>query len=460
MKKVLLILLIGLILALILVACDLFGVAEICKHDNPIKIVVVKAKDPTCQEIGLTEGMKCLNCDAMVLPQTIIPVIDCIEGEPILYDNFTYHTECIMCGRVMREGVVDNSNLTDGSLYEAMPDGGSFEKVDISSYELPVTIKEAHKASNGGYVFYVEFAGFNPGNIAVVGVSADGKVTGTKVTTNVEALGWGALTKLDENGHYNGADFSTIDEIDTIAGCTFSTKAYRAVVKDALNAALILSGGEVDLRDPAQIDNDNLNAALGTEGVEFDKHFFTEVVEGVDAIYVAKTGEGHVVVIGKEFIGVDAEGNVVGEANATAANAIAKIKSTTVTDIDISAFSGVSKRVKSAQVTNEGIYILEVEGSGFGKKGASYLYPSGEYIVVRIALTADGKIIDCYTVYQSETNGFGSVCGNEEFYGQFAGKTQDNYEDIIIAGCTYTTDGYHGAIQNAFKAVAIFEGIN
>ena len=101
-------------------------------------------------------------------------------------------------------------------------------------------------------------------------------------------------------------------------------------------------------------------------------------------------------------------------------------------------------------------YILEVEGSGFGKKGDSHSHPSGEYIVIRIALTADGKIIDCYTVYQSESTGFGDVCGTEEFYGQFAGKTQDNYEDVIIAGSTYTTDGYHGAIKNAFKAVAKF----
>ena len=45
-----------------------------------------------------------------------------------------------------------------GALAEVMPDGGTFEKVDISTYTLPATVKEAHKASNGGYVFQVEFA--------------------------------------------------------------------------------------------------------------------------------------------------------------------------------------------------------------------------------------------------------------------------------------------------------------
>ena len=347
-----------------------------------------------------------------------------------------------------------------GALLEVMPDGGSFEKMDISSYELPATVKEVNKASNGGYVFQVEFAGFNPGNVAMIGVSADGKITGTKVITNQESSGYGAdhLPALDSKGHYNGSDISSIEGVDTVAGCTVSTKAYRAVIKDALSAAVILGGGEVDLRDPAQILNDNLNAALGSEGVEFDKHFFAEIVEGVDAIYVAKNGAGHVVVIGEAFVGVDADGNVIGDANDVAANAVATIKATTLTDLDLTKFEGLSKRVKSAKVTDGGIYVIEVEGSGFGINGDTHYGASGKYINIRVSITADGKIVDCYTISQNETNGFGSVCAEEEFYGQFDGKTEANYKEVIIAGSTITTKGYQGAILNAFKAVKIFEG--
>ena len=347
-----------------------------------------------------------------------------------------------------------------GALLEVMPDGGSFEKMDISTYELPATIVEVNKAANGGYVFQVSFAGFNPGNVAMIGVSADGKVTGTKCITNTESSGFGAdhIPALDSKGHYNGADVSTIDAVDTVAGCTVSTKAYRAVIKDALNAAVILGGGSVDLRDPAQILNDNLNAALGTEGVEFDKHFFVEVVEGVDAIYVAKNGAGHVVVIGEEFIGVDAEGKAIGTANEIAEAAVATIKATTLADVDLTKYEGVSKRVKSAKVTDAGVYVIEVEGAGFGINGDAHYGASGEYILVRVAITKDGTVVDCYTVSQKETNGFGSVCADEEFYGQFAGKTEADYKEVIIAGSTITTKGYQGAILNAFKAVKIFEG--
>ncbi len=369
-----------------------------------------------------------------------------------------------------------------GALLEVMPNGGTFEKVDISTYALPASIKEVNKASNGGYVFQVEFAGFNPGNVAMIGIDAEGKVTGTKVITNQESSGYGAdhLPALDGKGHYNGSDLTTIDGVDTVAGCTVSTKAYRAAIKDALNAAVILGGGEVDLRDPAQILNDNLNAALGTEGVEFDKHFFVEVVEGVDAIYTAKTGEGHVVVIGETFIGVDAEGNVVGEANEVAANAVATIKATTFTDLDLSTFEGLSKRIKSAKVTDAGVYVLEVQAEGWGKHGE--YNSSDEYILIRVAITAEGKMISCITVYQNETPKFGDACKEEWFYTQFEGKTQGDYTDTrtdidmgesmypnserteyvsdinAISGATVTSTGYKVAIMNAFNAVKIFEG--
>lgn len=349
-----------------------------------------------------------------------------------------------------------------GALLEVMPDGGTFEKVDLSTYELPATVKEAHKASNGGYVFKVFFKGKNPDNIAMIGVSADGQITGTKCITIADDAAYAGkhFPIFDANGHFNGADITTIDGVDAVQGATFSTAGYRAAVKDALNAAIILGGGSVDLRDPAEILNDNLNAALGTEDVEFDKHFVIEVLEGVDAIYVAKNGAGYVVVIGEEFIGLDADGNVLNGTNEVAANAIATIKATVVTDIDMSAYD-FSKRVKSVQVTDAGVYILETEGSGFGKKGDTHSGATGEYLRIRIAIAADGTILDCRTVYLNEStlNGgnYGDAAASEEFYGQFAGKNQSNYEDIEISGATFTTDGYHGAIKNAYKAIGIIK---
>ena len=90
-----------------------------------------------------------------------------------------------------------------------------------------------------------------------------------------------------------------------------------------------------------------------------------------------------------------------------------------------------------------------------------YIHSSGEYIKVRVSITPDGKIIDTLTVYQSESAGIGDACAKESFYGQFDGKTEDNFRDIdAISGATYTTNGYLKAIENAFAAFKILKGGN
>ena len=109
-------------------------------------------------------------------------------------------------------------------------------------------------------------------------------------------------------------------------------------------------------------------------------------------------------------------------------------------------------------------YDIIVEGAGFGiSQNDKYLvdFMSKKPITVRVSITADGKIIDCLTVSQFET-GVGEACGNEEFYSQFVGKTQNDYNDYKdidgISGATWTNKGYYKAIENAFDAVVFFEG--
>ena len=91
--------------------------------------------------------------------------------------------------------------------------------------------------------------------------------------------------------------------------------------------------------------------------------------------------------------------------------------------------------------------------------GDEYHPASGEYIKIRVSLTKEGRVIDCLTISQAETNGIGSACADEKFYGQFDGKTESNYNTIdAISGATMTTDGYKKAILRAFEVVKILEG--
>ncbi len=124
-----------------------------CKHDDPTQVVILKEKDPTCQESGLTEGMKCNLCGTMVMPQATVPTINCkesswiIDKEPSPEGDGKRHTECIMCKKTMAQETLLKSSqglrfsLTDGT-YEIY-DIGSCKDTEIvipAFYEgIPVT---------------------------------------------------------------------------------------------------------------------------------------------------------------------------------------------------------------------------------------------------------------------------------------------------------------------------------
>ena len=359
---------------------------------------------------------------------------------------------------------------SNAALLEVLPEGKSFEKEDLSKYTLPATVIEAYKAGEAGYVFKLSTTGYATGLVFMCGVSADGKVVGTKIITSSEtpAIGGAALDTVAPNTV--GKTLEDIDGVDTVAGATYSTAAFKNAIKDALNAAVILGGGSVDLRTEEEILRDNLSAALPEAQGEFEKHFFLEVVEGIDAIYTAKNGKGAVCVIGESFIAVDADGkakgNVAAEDKQTVETAMAIIKATEKTAVDLTAYEGIAANVTSVEKTATGNYVIELRANGYAmgvkdKNGQNHYYGPKTPIVIRVSLTADGKIIDCITVSQKESEKYGAVCGDEKFYGQFDGKTEENYNDIdAISGATVTTEAYKKAILEAFKTVNIIEGGN
>ena len=339
------------------------------------------------------------------------------------------------------------------ALLEVMPEGEGFEKMDLSSYELPATVTEVYKEKNGGYVVTLTTTGYGSGFVIMCGVSADGTVTGTVCLASTETLGH----EKTFGANFVGKDAAGVDATDTVSGATKTTQAYKNAVKDALNTAIILGGGSVDLRDPAQILNDNLSAALPAGEGKFTKLFIAEVIEGIDAVYTADNGKGYVFVIGEAFIPVDESGNTDNETVKTAYDILV---ASTTEDIDLAPYADTLKYITSAKKTASGNFIFEVKGPGYGITGGDEYHPaSGEYIIVRVSMTPDGKIIDTYTVSQEESKGIGDACADEKFYGQFDGKTESDYKDIdAIAGATLTTNGYLKAIERAFEALNTLKG--
>lgn len=356
----------------------------------------------------------------------------------------------------------------NAALLEVLPEGGSFEQIDIGSYTLPSTVTEVYRAEKGGYVIKLNTTGYASGMVMMVGVSPDGTVAGSKIISSNETPSIGGAAADSVSAAAVGKDLSSIDGLDTVSGATKTTAAYRAAIKDALNTVVILGGGTVDLRTEEEILNDNLKEALpASEG--FDKYFFVEVIEGVDAIYLSKNNVGTVCVIGEQFIAIDATGKVLtecSEADAqTAKKAVEIVSASKITDLKLSDYTlptDLAPYVLSAKKTETGNFVLEMKAAGYGITGGDEYHPaSGEYIVIRVSLTSEGKIIDTLTVSQAETNGIGSSCAEESFYGQFDGKTEETYNSIdAITGATMTTNGYKKAILRAFQTVKILKGGN
>ncbi len=356
--------------------------------------------------------------------------------------------------------IEQNQNAAaNAALLEVMPEGKGFETVDLSTFELPATVTEVHKETEGlGYVIKLTTNGYGSDMVIMCGVDASGVVQGAVCLSSNETLG----KEKTYGDNFTGQNADGVETVDVIAGATKTTEAYKNAVKDALNAAIILSGGSVDIRTEEQILADNLAAALPAGEGAFTKVFLTEAVSGIDAVYAADNASGYVCVVGEQFIGTDANGTVlrsdVADAQAVT-DAITAIKASTLTPIDLTAYPDLEATVVSAQKTATGHYVLETKGAGYGIKGGNEYHPaSGEYILVKVAISADGTILDCVTVSEAETDGLGDACANESFYGQFDGKNETNFTDVDgISGATMTTDGYKQAIQRAYDAVAILK---
>ncbi|MBO5290757.1 MAG: FMN-binding protein [Clostridia bacterium] len=345
------------------------------------------------------------------------------------------------------------------ALLIVLPDGEEFASVDLSSYELPSTVTEAFTEKNGGVVVKLTTSGYGSDMVIMVGVDGSGTVTGATCLSSNETLGY----EKTYGESAIGSTVDTVDGIDVIAGATKTTAAYKGAVKDALNTAVIIGGGSVDVRTEEEILADNLNGALPEGEGEFESVFVAEAIdESITAVYKAVNGKGYVFVVGEAFVGADADGNVVTDVDdavkTAVSGSVAAIINSEITELDISGYE-MPKQIEKAYKTASGNYVFDLKASGFGINGDEYYNPSGEYIKIKVSVTEDGKIIACQTVSQKETDGIGSACEDVSFYSQFNGKTEADYGDIdAISGATITTNGYKTAVSKVFEAIKILKG--
>lgn len=353
------------------------------------------------------------------------------------------------------------ADAVNKSLAEVLPGGENFEKVNLADYELPETVTEAYSEKSGGYVFKLETTGYGSGFVIMCGVNGEGTVTGAVCITSTETLGH----EKTYGAKLVNQTIETIDGVETVARATLTTSAYKGAVKDALNSAIILGGGEADLRSEEEILPDNLNTALPEANGEFEKMLIAEDdIEGINAVYISTNGDGYVFVADKIFVGTDVDGKILSETDetvkATVKKAYNKIFKSGYEEIDISDFENMPENIVDVYKNKDENYIFNLIGAGYGINGGSQWHPaSGEFIYIRVIVDKDGKITECKTIAQGESAGYGDACAKPEFYNQFNGKTAENYQEIDgISGATLTTNGYKEAIEAMFKAYDMLKG--
>ncbi|MBE6581045.1 MAG: FMN-binding protein [Ruminococcaceae bacterium] len=131
---------------------------------------------------------------------------------------------------------------TQKALQQVMPEGVNFVSVLLPE-GAPDTVTEAYREDGGGCVFKLKTTGYGKDLIIMCGVDASGTVTGTVCLSSSETLGF----EKTFGEQFVGLDRTGAAAVDTVAGATKTTTAYRAAVADALRAAQMLrvTAGEV-----------------------------------------------------------------------------------------------------------------------------------------------------------------------------------------------------------------------
>lgn len=355
---------------------------------------------------------------------------------------------------------------TNAALLEVLPDAKDFEPIKLDG-SYPKVVDLAYKAE-GGYVFRMNVTGKSSGLIVMCGIDSEGKVVGTKVISDNETPDYSKNVYPfveGTDGAYKGMTLEGFDPY-LVSKATLTSAAYSEAIKAALQSFVIASGGSVDLRTPEEIFQDECNAALGTEGVKFEKWLKIAALDGVDEAYVADGRRGYVFVIGDELVAVSKIGDVVStdassEAMSIALAAYDTVMSVTLTKLDAIPDGVSTSIVKSIYSASNGAYLFELDALGYQM---STDYGTQVPISIKLVISADGKIADLLTVSHEESKGFGDVCGKDDYYEDWIGAgasditltvpgTSGTATDIgVISGATYTSRGYQQAIKSAFTA--------
>ena len=358
------------------------------------------------------------------------------------------------------------------ALLVVMPNGTGFEELDISTLGLPESITNAYKEASGGYVFRVVSTGYKPGMTIMVGINAEGQITGSKCIETQDTFG--KEPELDNT--YNGqsiADFTP----NMIAGATMTSSGYRDAVNTALQSFTLASGGKLD--PSIALEGKLAELAPGfvnPSAVEKSGSFKKILKASNDAgfAYIYSDGENAFLTLVNATGGCivyDAEGNDVTEAKADLASEAkthAAANQTSYTDN----LSG-----KITKLFADASEIAPVETNTFGTIASALTFKSGDVTYYGFYSRSMGfHQMDVYIIID-ENGAIAKVDAKqfifeEEYFSAFGGMDPASYkagfegltsdtwtgDAAVIATATMTSNAMKQSTEDAFAAFDSIKG--
>lgn len=377
-----------------------------------------------------------------------------------------------------------------GSLLEVMPEATGFENITETLANLPATVKEVHKEASGlGHVMILgtttQFSSDEMG--ITVAIGADGKISNVLLTGYYESKDFGA----DYPATYIGQD-SALGGVDTVAGTTFSSTAFKDAITDAFNVLIennLVAAGQkseeqliaeaMPLALPGCVNSLGNPVTVPVEGFAAPITQAFKAKNDTGYIYIVSTDAGSVVV-GVNAFGVakaiDLEGN---DATATATDAVA---AAVAANPAISVTNLEANTTTVAGSFEEGAVITAVEGLatesnvvaaftvtvGEETQYAVITKPLGygdESMKMMVIFNANGEVVIYKTLTEMIIHGEyyseHQLTDESAYRAQFVGLTEATYSDdmTLVAGATMTANAVASNFRSAFEAFNLIKEV-
>ena len=367
------------------------------------------------------------------------------------------------------------------ALLVVMPEGKDFEELDITTLGLSESITNVYKEASGGYVFRVVSTGYKPSLTIMVGINAEGQITGSKCIETQDT--YGKEPQLDNS--YNGqsiADFTP----NMIGGATMTSSGYRDAINTALQSFTLASGGKLD--PSIALEGKLAELAPGfvnPTAIETAGSFKKILKASNDAgfAYIFSDGENAFLTLVNATGGCivyDAEGNDVTEAKAdlaSEAKAHASANQTSYTD-------ALTKKIEKLMEGAAEITALEldtfntvVSAVSFKLDGATYygmcarpLTFGNSPMDVYVIIDENGTIVKQDVKQMAFGDGVEYMHGINEYLSsttqaykdylnKFTGLTSETLtDDVLISGATVSSSAVKLATADAFAAFNSIKG--